>query len=329
MFMLNEYTAGEITQAINRFPVKWERIGELGIFTNRPLMTRTAVIEEASGALKVLPTHEWGGAGTVPAADTRNTYAFPIKQTVHQDLILPNDIQGIRAFGTDNAMSTAAQVLAERLMRMRMKHEITLEWKRMGALKGIVTNNDGSTLVNLFTQFGVSQVEVFFDLATAGTDILGKCAAVMNQIEDNLKGDTMTRAHALVSPEFYQALISHPKVVDAYKYHAGAAMHLGTDMRKGFEFGGITFEEYRASVDGNRLIAADVGYAFPFGTQSTFETYFAPADFMEAVNTIALPFYAKIEEAEFNRGWKVHTQSNSLPICTQPAVLVKLNKAAS
>lgn len=322
--LLNDFTVADLTGAINSFPVLWGRVGEMGLFPNRGVRTRTIVVEERSGSLALLPSHEWGGEGTVASKMNRTTYAFPIKQTVHEDVVLPDDVQGIRAFGSDTGTAGIPDELALRLQRMRARHDQTLEHKRMGALKGIVTNADGSTMVNLFTTFGISQVSVDFVLGTPTTDILAKCAAVLNQIQDNLKGDSMTGVRCLVSPAFYQKLIQHAKVIDAYKYHSEASVRLGTDLRAGFTFGGITFEEYRASINGTALITSGDGHAFPVGTVDTFATYFAPADFNETVNTIGQPIYVKTEDRPLGRGVTIHTQCNSLPLCHQPAVLVKL-----
>jgi hypothetical protein len=78
--------------------------------------------------------------------------------------------------------------------------------------------------------------------------------------------------------------------------------------------------------DGNvrRFIAANEGHCFPIGTLGTFTTYFAPADFNETANTLGQPLYAKQEPRKFERGTDLHTQSNPLPMCLRPAVLVKL-----
>lgn len=320
---INDFTITELTAAINQFPPQWGWINRSGIFAERGIRARTVTVEEQSGTLALLPDHEWGGEGTVASRIDRRTYAFAIKQTVHEDVVLPGDVQDVRGFGIEGLTDVASEV-ARRLQRMRARHDQTLEWKRMGALKGIVLDGGGQTLVNLFTAFGITQVSVDFALGTGATDVLGKCASVLNQVQDNLKGDVMTGVTALVSPEFYSKLINHAKVQDAYKFHAGAAQRLGTDMRDGFSFGGITFIEYRATVNGQRFIAANEGHAFPVGTTDTFATYFAPADFNETVNTIGLPLYAKTAPRPMDRGLTLHTQSNSLPLCHQPAVLVRV-----
>lgn len=324
---LNDFTLTELTAAINQFPVQWGRVGQMGLFADRGVRNRTVTIESQSGTLALLPTHEWGGEGTVASKIDRNTFSFAIKQTVHEDLVSAADVQDVRAFGGEGLMDMSAEI-ARRLQRIRARHDATLEYKRMGALKGNVLNADGSTsLANLFTTFGISQTTVDFVLGTAGTDVLAKCAAVANQIQDNLKGDTMNGIRVLVSSEFYGKLINHAKVTDAYKYHSEASVRLGTDLRPGFTFGGLTFEEYRGVINGTRLIAANEGHAVPMGTMDTFATYYAPADFNEAANTIGLPIYVKTWDKEGGRGTVIHTQCNSLPLCHQPAVLVKVTSS--
>ena len=76
-----------------------------------------------------------------------------------------------------------------------------------------------------------------------------------------------------------------------------------------------------------RFIAAGEAHAFPVGTVDTFATYFAPADFNETVNTLGQSLYAKQEPRKFDRGTDLHTQSNPLPMCHRPGVLIKLTSA--
>ena len=91
--------------------------------------------------------------------------------------------------------------------------------------------------------------------------------------------------------------MTHPSVVDAYRLFNESQI-LRSDMRSGFPFAGVTFEEYagEASVpDGSGgwvtkpYIEAGEAHAFPLGTIDTFATYFAPADFNETVNTLGNP----------------------------------------
>ncbi|TYO91434.1 major capsid protein [Oceanicella actignis] len=322
--LTDAFDSATLTAAINRFPVQWGRINQMGLFADEGVRTREIHIEERAGTLAVLDAHEWGGNGTVAAPETRLVRALHIPQTVHNDKVLPDDIQDIRAFGSDSALESAQGVVARRLQRMRAKHDITLEWRRMGALKGVVANASGSTIVDLFSAFNVTPVSIDFELGTATSDIRAKCEQVVDQIADNLGDDAMTGVRALVSPDFWRRLVTHANVEKFFVNWQNASVLASGETRRGFTFGGVTFEEYRANIGGQAFLAAGEGHAFPEGTMDTFATYYAPADFNETVNTIGQPFYAKVRQVEFERGYELHTQSNSLPICKRPAVLVRL-----
>jgi len=327
---LDLFNLATLTQAINLFPLQYGRINSLGVFRDEFLSTRQFVIDEQSGTLSLLPVNAWGGPPTLGSKVTRKARPIAVPQTAHEDHIDPNDLQDVRAFGSETAADMPAMRMAMKLQRMRARHDITAEFRKISALKGIILDADGTTtLLNLFTEFGVTQVTVDFDLGTSGTDVRAKCMTVMRNVEDNLLGDVMSSVRAVVSAEFYDKLVAHPSVQDAYANYQMAQERLGGDMRTGFDFGGIMFEEYRGKATtpaGSvvRFIASGEGHAFPMGTQNTFTNNFAPADFMETVNTVALPFYAKSALIKMDRGIDLHTQSNNLPFCARPRILTKL-----
>ncbi len=322
------FSMASLTAAINIIPNRYGRLEALGLFPPRPVRFRQVLVEEMHGVLNLLPTREPGAPGTVGTQGKRAVRSFVVPHIPHDDVVLPENVQGLRAFGSETEVESIAGVLARHLETMRNKHAITLEHLRMGALKGEILDADGTTLVDLYTEFGITPTTVSFALGTASTNVKGKCLAVLRHIEDNLLGEFMTGVHCLCSPEFFDQLTSHAKVEAAYaRWQEGAA--LINDTRAGFVFGGITFEEYRGqatSPDGTnrRFIAAGEAHAFPLGTIDTFASYFAPADFNETVNTLGQPLYAKQAPRPFDRGTDLHTQSNPLPMCHRPGVLVKL-----
>jgi len=215
---------------------------------------------------------------------------------------------------------------------MSRKHDITLEYLRMGALKGIVVDGDGSTvLVNLFTAFNVTQKVINIAFGTTTTDIQGAVTGIKRYFDDTLHGETMDSIIVLCSGGYWDALISHPKVVAAYTYYMNQNSPLRDDLRvDGFTFMGVTFVEYRgvASLPSGcgvvKFIPDNEAIAFPLGTQDMFKTYFAPAGFNETVNTLGLPKYAKQEERRMGQGWDIWTESNPLPIVTRPDLIVRL-----
>jgi hypothetical protein len=327
-FSNSSFSMMALTDAINILPNSYGRAESLGIFRTKSTRFRHIAVEERNGVLNLLPTQLPGSPATVGVRGKRAVRTFTIPHIPHEDVVLPEEVQGLRAFGSETELMSVSDVLTDHLQAMRNKHAITLEHLRMGALKGKILDADGSVLLDLFSEFEITEKTINFALSTPTTDVKAKCIELTRHIEDNLKGEYMTEIRALVSSEFFDALTSHTKVKEAYERWQDGAM-LRDDMRSGFPFGGLIFEEYRGQAtdpDGNvrRFIAANQGHAFPIGTLETFVTYFAPADFNETVNTLGKPLYAKQEPRRFDRGTDLHTQSNPLPMCLRPSVLVKL-----
>ncbi|MBX7228431.1 MAG: major capsid protein [Burkholderiaceae bacterium] len=321
------YSLTQLSQAINVLPNMYGRINELGLFTFRAQSTNTVTVEMNNGVLSLVQTTPWGGPAPKSKSGKRAVRSFSVPHTPLEDTVMAADVIGVRAFGTENTLETVAIKVNEKLQSMKNKIDQTMEWRKMSALKGVVLDADNSVIEDYFAAFGVVKKTVNFVLGNANTDVRAKCMEVVRHIEDNLKGESMLRAHVLVSQEFFDALVSHSKVKEAYANYSEAAQRIGGDMRKGFSFGGLTFEEYRGVVDGKRFIEAGDGHAFPIGTSETFSNFGAPADFVETVNTLALPYYARQQNKDFNRGIDLHVQANQLPLVNRPATIVELKAA--
>ena len=216
---------------------------------------------------------------------------------------------------------------------MRRKHAQTREYMEMNALRGIVKDGAGTTLYDYFTEFGLQKISVDFVLGTAGTSVQTKVRTVLRSIEDNLLGETMTSAHALVSSEFFDKLISHAKTEDAYKFFsATGGQPLREDMRRSFPFAGVLFEEYNGSVTlsngtTERLIPAGEGIAFPLGTYDTFTTYGGPANLLETANTVGLPLYARKQMDTKGRWIDLMTEASILPVNKRPRLAIRLHSS--
>lgn len=318
-----------MTAAINKIPNQWGRLEELGMFAVNPVSTTAVSIESMEGTLNIVRSRPRGAPADYAIHDKRTMRAFNIPYFPLDDVLLPEDFQNVRAFNTEDQMETMAGILFRRMTRLRGNMDQTLEFIRMGALKGIVLDADGTTLHNLYTEFGITAKTVDFELDVATTDVIKKTSEVALHIEISLKGERMNGIHALVSPEFFDALSTHPSVVESFRYFQTNNQNMAGDYRRRFVFGAMTFEEYVASwtdKDGNvrKAIAANEGHAFPTGTGETFTTIVAPGNFLETANTLGQLYYAKQEPRKFNQGLDIHTEMNALPIVRRPEVLVKI-----
>lgn len=320
-----------LTAAINKIPNNYGRLEQLSLMSPEGVRTRTILIEEMSGVLNLLPTMPVGAPGSLGTQGKRKVRSFVIPHIPHDDVVLPEEVQGLRAFGSENELEALSNLIAKKLQNMRNKHAITLEHLRMGALKGVILDADASTIYDLYSEFGITQKTVNFALSTNTTEVISKVLEVKRHIEDNLRGEFMTGIMCLCSQGFFDALTTHSKVKEAYQRWQNGQI-LFSDNRTNFSFGGIVFEEYRGQATDaggtvRKFIADDEAHFFPLGTASTFRTYYSPADFNETANTLGLPLYAKQAPRKFERGTDIHTQSNPLPICLRPEVLVKGTKA--
>jgi Phage major capsid protein E len=136
--------------------------------------------------------------------------------------------------------------------------------------------------------------------------------------------DGYDHIHAMCGPDFFDDLITHSEVAKAFdRYLDGAFLRQG-QARGSFEYSVIVFEQYRGRVGTVDFTDASKAYFFPVGVPGLFRQYNAPADFVETANTIGPPRYAKqAVDQQFARWVMLHVQSNPLPICTRPRVLIK------
>jgi hypothetical protein len=207
------YSLAEMTEAINLLPNVYTRLGQMDLFRFEGVTQRSAVIEQAEGALNLLLTMPLGGPATVANRDTRSRRSFTVPWIPHDDVITPQGIQGVAG-----AADPLATLMERKLTRMRVKHAQTREYMEVNALRGIVKDGAGTTLYDHFSEFGLGPLEVDFVLGTAGTQVQAKVREVLRQVQGELRGETMTGVLALVSPEFFDKLIGHAKVEEAYNY---------------------------------------------------------------------------------------------------------------
>ena len=324
----NAFDMIALSESLNIIENTYGFIRNSGLFKNKPVRARTIMIEKKNNTLNLLQTLPPGSPGQKNKMGLRNARSFVIPHIPFDDVILPEEYDGLRAFGQESQLETMSSIMADHLENMEAKHAITEEHQQMGALKGIVLDADGSTIYNYFHEFTVKQEKVDFLLGTDATDILAKCVDVKRLMEDNLKGETMSGVIALVDQSFWDKFIKHPLVKAAYdRWRDGAALR--EDLRDGFYLGGIIFKEYRGTAsdfDGvaRKFIANDDGICYPTGTQNVFKNFICPADFLETVNTLGQRRYAKQEAKKFNRGIDIHTQANQLPMCMRPSLVVRI-----
>lgn len=331
IFRNDAFSVVSLTDAINKPIFKPGRIGQMGLFNETGVATTTVVFEEKDGVLILVAPSPRGAPGQTLAKPKAKSRALVIPHFEINDAVYADEVQGVRAWGTESQLETVQGKIAERMMDHRSSHEVTLEYARVGAAIGLITYADGTTL-DLFDFFGVTQeAEIDFDLDNANPAdgvLRKKCAAILRTMSANLGGLPLTGIRAICGDSFFDDLLAHKEVRATFLNNPAAQQLRQSYVENGqsfgsFDFGGIIFENYRGSVNGTSFVNTDKCHLFPMGVPRLFRTYFGPADYVETVNTIGKRLYAKQYQMDNDKGINLDTQMNSLNICTRPKALMK------
>lgn len=322
VFASDAFNMTSLTIGIEHQPYQPKTIGSMGLFRTEPVNTEDFAIEEEFGTLRLLPTYARGSMPDFDVENRRRVRKFVIPHIPHNDKIMANDIQGVRAFGKAKMFQTLAAITAKKLRSMRANHEVTHEHMRLGAVKGVVYDADGTTvLFNWFNEFGITQQSYNFDFTTANQVKLTN-HAIIRHIEDSLGADTYRGVRCICGQTFFDDLTTCPEVKDAYNRWQDGQQLRQANVRRPFEYAGVQYVEYRGQMGGTKFVTDTQAHFFPYGTQDLFIRGNAPADFLETANTMGRPIYVKQERMKFNKGIQFHSQSNPIFLCSRPSLLV-------
>lgn len=331
VFKADGFSIMQMTDRLNKMPFIPGRAGQVIDWSEESVSTTVIAIEEIGGVLTLVNPSARGGPGMAVAKDKRKLRNLTVPHFQIDDGIYAEEVQGIRAFGQESQVQTVQGVVDARMQaHVQLRLDPTLEYMRVGALRGIILNGDGSTLYNLFTEFGVAQpTEVAFDLANAVNGaVRTSCTNVIRTISNAMGGVPFTGVHAFASDSFWDALIANAEVRASYLQQQEASQLRQGVAYSTLNFGGILFENYRGSVGATQFALTDKAHFFPVGSPGLWRTVYAPADYIETVNTLGLPRYAKQFPMSNDKGVNLEVQMNPLSYNTRPDTLVQGRKGA-
>lgn len=329
----NAFEVVDYTQELQIVPNSWTLLNESGLFSEEFLSTNTVTFEEQAQTLGLIGDQFRGAKPQANKDDNRKIRSYPIAHFPVVDAVKPEDIQGKRAYGSTDMAETEAAVIARKMQRIRRNMDITMEVGRFSLLTtGNLYAPNGTIAGNVFTDFGITQTSVDFVLGTSTTDIVAKVETVIAAMQDNANtGDVITGVVAYCSPEWFAKLISHAKIVEAYKYFSATEGQMIQRNRAGgnnglyreFTYAGIRFIEVRTVLAGQRLIPAGEVVFVPTGTTDTFVSYFGPANRLDFVNTVAERGYMWAYRDPKGQGIDIDGEFNVTSIVRRPALVIK------
>jgi hypothetical protein len=321
VFRSDAFHFTKLVAAINKLPFQPTMLGDMGLFAEEGIPTLTVGIEMQGGKLTLVQSQARGSRGKAKNLERREMRDFRPVHLPQSCSVMADEVRGLRAFGSETDEELAMRHLMKKMAVCRRDLDYTHEYQRMGALKGLVLDADGSTIYDFFNEFGVTKTTHTITLSAAATKVLQEVVAAKRKAEDALGAASVQRYIALCSSGFFDALTGNAAFLDAYKRQNSEFMR--QDQRRGFEYADVTWIEYRGAV-GQAFIPANKALMIPVGVPDLFATYWAPADYEWATGTTGLPFYTSPEDLPHKKGIEYDVQSNPLHMCTRPDAIVEL-----
>jgi hypothetical protein len=313
-------------------------LGAMGIFGEKRVRTKRVWVESREGKLALIST---GVRGTVPPANVnsqpnRNARNFEIPHIPKFMNLIADDIQDLRAFGSETELETVSEAVNDRLEQMREELEATQEFHRVNALKGILVDADNSTVIyNFYTEFGTSQQTSNFVASTGDPNLVA--TDVIRLIGTALGNDTFSLIIALCGNTYFDQIVTHAKTKTSYeRWQDGRFLresHLGPQWYaiapNGFMLQNILYINYRGTIGDVVFIPDTEAYYFPADVPGMFQEVIGPADTLDTVNTLGRRFYAFQNRMLNNKGVELHSQTNFLAMNKRPRAVIKSTYSAS
>ena len=330
------FGVARLSEAIMNFPNLYGLLGQLGLFEGKSISETSVKVDIKNKQINIIPTSPRGSPAPKDTSDSRSEKHFPTFRHALGFSLLADEFQNVRKFGTDDQTEVIDEKLMEKLDDQQWKHRQTHEYLRWGALKGNVYDADGTTvLYNTYTEMGESQKTVEWDLTddTDGSDpIQAGTDELLDHLELNANGEPISGVAMFCSPGYFTALMLNKAFREAFKYFDGQPNPNRDNLRRGFNFKGINYIRHMGSAtfvgaDGtistHKFIPDNEAIAVPLGTRQVFRSFWAPADYIETVNTMGQELYAKLKVMDYDRGFEGETQCQSLHRVLKPRLVVK------
>ncbi len=311
------FTAINLTDALDVIPNQWGLLAEMDMFDEIGVDTTIIEINYRDAFINLLASAERGSIPQAVGADDEAAVFIKAPHFPDLDLITPKDLENRWAF-TPGMQSKRRRTLedevARRLMKIAFRHDLTLEYQRMGAIKGKIYDGKGKLLLDLFNTFGITQKSFTFAFSNTTTFFPQQMTFdVARYIELNLHGDVSEGIDVLCDPLFFNALTSHPKVQQFWINYRDAAIFRG-DQRKQFDFGALRFIEYNAQVPTQPLAGI---------LQQQFNEVALATNSTTAEGNNTLHFATGTIPTEVAAGWLISDYTNSAAVAAGATVVSK------
>jgi hypothetical protein len=333
------------TATVSEMPNLYGLFNQMGLFTEVGIRSTFVQFWKEYHTVSLLPSAPRGGRGFVKGKD-KSADLFVLNTTFfkYADHITSEDIQNYtQVSSTEEPLEeTEANIVADKLQIGREHFDQTIEYMKFNAVTGISVNPDGDVLANMFTEFGVTQDVVNFDLGNASSNITKHVSELKRIVAANLKmGRNLTDLFLVVDKQFFDDYVNHADVVDRWNQYNNAGMQRNRDNLQDFrEWGaisvfedrGLTLIEYNPEFtlpDGTttNVLTAGEGIAIVpgfTGANAIYRGYYAPSDKKSDANRPGNELNAWEYTDDRDTYTDIEMQSAPLFFNTRPGIAVKV-----
>jgi hypothetical protein len=331
VFKQDAFSSTSLTAAVDKVGYVPGFLGSYpGLFEPAPVRTEAIWIESRGTDAALIQTSPRGSPPKQKGGDLRDARPFKTSRLALGSRINSSELAFIREFGSETEVRQLQTEIARRQFKLKRDHDLTLENMRLGCVQGLTADADGTTLYNWATEFGQTiPAEVDFDLdnASPAAGILRtRCTAAVRSVTRGLKGlgGNGVRVVSICGDDFWDLLIAHSEVRATYLNYQAAAALRDPVAWETFNFGGITWTNYRGTDDGSTVaVGASKAKFFPAGA-GIFQWAQSPGERFADIGTVGQPFYSAIVVDQQRDAWAdVEVMSYPLMVCTMPQALYR------
>lgn len=337
----NSFKQTEFVDGITSTPLQYGYINSRNDFNVKSTNQTAIIFDKDYSTTTLLPQVNRGDRSSTQGKErTADTFALKLAYFKHEDRITGDDIQSWRRPGFTDSQ-TYAGATAEKLEDMKRAWNQTQEYMKLQAKKGIFKTPDGTVVADMFSEFGITQLEVDFLLADPTTNLDSKIRELKTKVAKNvMNGGAIGGIEVLVDPLFFDRFISHATIKNAYQYYAANVNPMRDSLTEYMKWGvmdqftykGVSFVSYDATFNlpngtTEEAFAANSGIATATGVKDLFRGYNGPSVKLSEANQPGQELFMRTYVDPKDEFVEFELEAAPLYFCTRPASLIKVKSS--
>ncbi len=336
----NKYKTTEMVDMITHLPNQFGYVnGQSGLFSVRSTNQKSIIFDKMTKDLRLLPSVNRGSRHSTYGSDEKpETFALKLAYFKHGHRLTAEDVAGYRRPGSTD-QETMANALADKLGDIRRRWDETQEYMKIQAMKGVFKTPDGEVFADMFTEFGVTQTVVDFDLSNAATDVTKKVSELKRVASTAAQnGSSISGLTVLVDHTFIEKMRANSNFRSNYLYYAqngnqvlrdSISQYMKWGVMEALSHDGVTFLSYNPSFTLptgtiESAFATGEGIAFPNGVPDLFRTYYGPSNKFSSFDAPGTEMTLRTFMDPHDEFMEFEIESAPLHFVTRPKAIIKV-----